>query len=119
MSSVAAIYVHMFVTDLADNGLPLEGYRAAPDKLVAFQTLASRLLSSKKDKELAALLEEHGKEHAQTLTYQRDAGELHLLRQEYAAAPFEPIAILNRGRTPLHHWPICAFRTRTPDSCKT
>ena len=54
-------YVVNLVLDLEEAGLGLEGYRAAPDKAIAFQTLARQLVARKQVKQLEALLQEHGK----------------------------------------------------------
>src|SRR5207253_1035008 len=55
-------YVTRLVLVMAEAGQGLEGYRLAPDKSAAFEALANQLLYQKKDKELAALLDEHGKD---------------------------------------------------------
>ena len=81
-----AAYVRRFVQEMQQLGQPLEGYRAAPDKSVAFQMLAPGLTSEKKEKELAALLEEHGKGHAKELLYEFYMAELLLMRGEVGRA---------------------------------
>lgn len=50
-------YVRRFVLLMKGAGRTLEGYRAAPDKALAFATLAERLVSDKNAKELAALIQ--------------------------------------------------------------
>jgi tetratricopeptide (TPR) repeat protein len=52
-------YVRRFVLEMKAAGQLLEGYRAAPDKGQAFQTLAQALVSDKNAKELEALLRAH------------------------------------------------------------
>jgi len=63
-------------------GRGLDGYRAAPDKKAAFETLARQLVQQKKDKDLAELLAEHAKAHADDPWRLYFQGELHLLRGE-------------------------------------
>jgi predicted Zn-dependent protease len=92
-----------FLQDMEGVGLMLEGYRAVPDKAHAFSILAGRLLSQKKDKDLAALLEEHGKAHAADVDYQCYAGELRLLRGDPAGAA-EAFAAALAKSTPANDW---------------
>ncbi|HYV36138.1 MAG TPA: tetratricopeptide repeat protein, partial [Gemmataceae bacterium] len=56
-------FISGFVRQMLDAGLALEGYRAVPDKQAAMETLAREYVFKKKAKELAELLEEHGKTH--------------------------------------------------------
>jgi tetratricopeptide (TPR) repeat protein len=79
-------HVSRFLYNMEEAGLALDGYRAAPEKDLAFQTLAYRLLHGKKEKELVALLEEHGKGRAKDPMHQFFTGELHLLRGDAAEA---------------------------------
>jgi predicted Zn-dependent protease len=112
-------YVQTFVLDMAALGRPLQGYRAAPDKTAAFQTLANQLVSQKKSDWLAELLEAHAKTfpEADQLRYYR--GELHLLRgnakeaeKEFAAAlALAPPANQWQYRQGLHRARIAAGRT--------
>src|SRR5262249_22456445 len=83
-------YLYDFLTAMDDAGRGLEGYRAVPDRRLALRPLASRLVARKKEKELAALLEEHCKEHAADPACLEFEGELSLLRGEAdrAAQPF-------------------------------
>src|SRR5262249_19882742 len=55
------MYVSSWVQDMLEMGDGLEGYRTAPDRAAAFETLAPMLVSQKKKEELAKLLDEHGK----------------------------------------------------------
>jgi predicted Zn-dependent protease len=73
-------YLYQLLNDSRDWGSGLAAYRAVPDQVQAFAVLASRLVGQKKEKELAALVEEHGKGHAGDSQYQFYAGELALLR---------------------------------------
>src|SRR5262249_5772212 len=73
-------YQSPFVLDMAAAGQGLEGYWAASDKSSAFNTLARQLVFQKKDKELAALVEEHHKGGGGEPWYSFYLGELHLLR---------------------------------------
>lgn len=75
-----ANYQTYFLLDLAAEGKWIEGYRAAVDKKTAFNTLAGQLLTQKKDKDLAKLLEEHHKNGAGEPWYSFYQGELFLLR---------------------------------------
>jgi len=79
-------YVRQFVRGMHDAGHGLAGYRAAPDKPVAFDALANQLLAGKKPKELEALVEEHGRHHNQEANWLEFAGELSLLRGQAAQA---------------------------------
>lgn len=75
-----AYYQEAFLQDLAAEGRWLEGYRAAIDKSAALNTVAGQLLSQKKDKALAELLEEYRKSKGGEPWYSFYLGELHLLR---------------------------------------
>jgi predicted Zn-dependent protease len=78
--SLRKSYVTQLALDMEQVGQGLEGYRASPDKPAAFETLAFRLVSQKKDGELAALLEEHARAHAKDPLHEFFTGELLLLR---------------------------------------
>jgi hypothetical protein len=79
-------YVHQIVAAMDEAGRGLDAYRAAPDKAAAFEALAGRLVWQKKEKELGALLEAHGKEHAVEAPVRYYTGEWYLLRGEAARA---------------------------------
>ena len=96
-------YISTYVMDMAAAGHGLAAYRAAPDKLQAFETLASHLLAQKKAKELAELLDAHGKNHAATIRQQFYTAELHLLRGEARPAKELFAAALARA-TPQEQW---------------
>ena len=72
--------INQVLWDMAAAGHGLQGYRAVPDKRAAFETLANWLINQKKDKELALLIEEHGKRYAQDAHVLYCTGELQLLR---------------------------------------
>jgi len=72
--------------DMAYAGQAMPAYRAAPDKSAAFESLAHRWLLQKKEKELAALLEEHLKTHPDDPMRDYFKGELHFLRGDFAKA---------------------------------
>ncbi len=74
--------VATLVREMALLGRGLEGYRAAPDRAYAFETLARDLVFAKKAKKLQALLGEHGKAYAGTAWYHFYTGELRLLQGE-------------------------------------
>jgi hypothetical protein len=86
-------------------GLGLAAYRAAPDKTLAFETLAALLNQPDKAMDLEALLEEHrrrpgatkGPEAEALVTYYR--GQLHLLRGEPNRALEQFTAALAKGST--------------------
>src|SRR5438128_829030 len=80
------IYIGDLALDLYKAGSGLDGYRAAPDKLVAFESLARHLLQEKKDKDLEQLLQEHEKHAANDVWLAFYAGELHALRGELPQA---------------------------------
>ena len=84
------IQKQQYVRDIAlavyNAGRGLDGYRAAPDKQVAFEALASHLVAKKKPDELLMLLTEHGKQHANNPWRTFYAGELALLRGDVAEA---------------------------------
>jgi predicted Zn-dependent protease len=79
-------YVRLFVVAMHDAGHGLAGYRAAPNKPVALETLANQLLTDKKPKELETLLEEHRELHGETTKWLEFAGELSLLKGQAAEA---------------------------------
>jgi predicted Zn-dependent protease len=81
-----------------EQGKPLEGYRAAPDRVLAFQILAGELLCEKKAADLQRLVEEHGTTHPQDPYYRYYAGELSLLRGNAALA--EAHFTAGRGQAP-------------------
>ena len=99
-------YVVNLVLDLEAVGLGLEGYRAAPDKAVAFETLARQLVNRKQAKKLEALLQEHGKSQAGSDWQSFFTGELHLLRGDAQKAEQSFAAALARAPN-QNHW---AFR---------
>jgi tetratricopeptide (TPR) repeat protein len=65
-----------------NQGLMMEGYRAAPDRSVAFDTLAAGLVMKKNEKALATLLGEHERDHAADPSCIYYRGEWHMLRGE-------------------------------------
>lgn len=67
-------------------GQGLEGYRAAPDKVMAFSILARRLLTDKKTDMLEKLLQEHSKSQGTDPLLPIYQGELHLLKGEFDKA---------------------------------
>ncbi len=71
-----------------------------PDKAAAFDILAARWLRAKKDKELTALLNEQGKEHAAEPIWQYYTGELQLQQGDAAAATKSFAAALARTPAP-------------------
>ncbi|HWG44368.1 MAG TPA: tetratricopeptide repeat protein [Gemmataceae bacterium] len=96
-------YVNRFLFDMEEAGQVLEGYRAAPDKIAAFETLAPRLIYQKKDKELAALLQEYRKGHENDPFYRFYQGELYLLRGDAKQAEPHFAAALAK-KTPQTQW---------------
>jgi LSD1 subclass zinc finger protein len=74
--------VRDFLLTLIEDGRFAEGWRAVPDKTVAFTTLAPNLVSQKKQKDLADLLDEYAKDHEDDVTVAFYRGELALLRGE-------------------------------------
>ena len=92
-----------FLMDLAAEGRCLEGYRAAMDKSAALNTLGGRLVSQKKDKELAEVLEEHHKGGGGEPWYSFYLGELDLLRGEVRQASRHFAAALAKGK-PQEQW---------------
>jgi hypothetical protein len=96
-------YASTFALDMEQAGKGLEGYRIAPDQLVAFETLARQCLSLKKEKELQALLDEHGKSHSKDPLYHYHVAELHLLRGEVGKAEQQFSAALANS-SPQHEW---------------
>jgi hypothetical protein len=61
-------------------GLMLDGYRAAPDKSAAFEALAQRLLTAKKEAALADLFKEHEQKPEGQAVCEFYRGEWELLR---------------------------------------
>lgn len=96
-------YIREVLIVMLDAGQAMEGYRAAPDKAEALDALAAALLARKKDKELAALLVEHGKSHAEDADYRFYRGELCLLRGDAKGA--EPHFAAAVAKTlPVENW---------------
>jgi predicted Zn-dependent protease len=92
-----AQYQSSFLQDMAAAGRWREGYRAAEDKEAALNTLAGQFVLQKKDKELAALLEEQPKDGAGPWhSFYR--GELHLLRGEAREAVRHCAAAVGKGK---------------------
>jgi uncharacterized protein HemY len=93
-------YVIQFVDAMHEAGQGLEGYRAAPDKALAFETLARRLMQQKRDAELERLLQAHAASHPEDAWGQLYRGELHLLRGEVAQADRQFTAALAKAPRP-------------------
>ncbi len=93
-------YASQYLAAMDEAGRGLEGYRAVPDKAAAFDILAARWLRAKKDKELTALLDEQGKEHAAEPIWQYYTGELQLQQGDAAAATKSFAAALARTPAP-------------------
>jgi tetratricopeptide (TPR) repeat protein len=83
----------------------IDAYRVWPDKALAFDRMASTLLYLKRDKDLAALLAEHGKSRAIELPVLRYQGELHLLRSEFNQAALQ-FGIALTVASPADKWPL-------------
>jgi predicted Zn-dependent protease len=98
-------YQSSFLQDMAAAERWLEGYRAAVDKDAALTTLASQLLMAKKDKELAALLEEQHQEGGGEPWYSFYLGELSLLRGEAKKAVPYFTAAVGKG-TSANQWQL-------------
>lgn len=103
VESVRASYQFSFLLDLAAEGRWLDGYRAAVDKSAALNTLGGRLVSQKKDKELAELLEEHRNGGGGEPWYSFYLGEMHLLRGDARQAGRHFAAALAKGK-PDDQW---------------
>jgi tetratricopeptide (TPR) repeat protein/uncharacterized protein HemY len=112
-------YLHQFLNGMEAAGHGLDAYRAVPDKPAAFQaapvlgkatlkprrsvankaaafeSLASMMVWQKKDRDLAALLAEHGKVDKDSPTYHYYQGQLHLLRGDARQAETEFEAALD------------------------
>jgi tetratricopeptide (TPR) repeat protein len=97
------LYVRRFVLAMEDCGQGIEAYRAVPDKSSAFVVLAPQLVSKKKEKVLAALLEEHRKGDFEHTWYEFYLGELHLLCGEAAKAEPHFVAALAKS-SPQDQW---------------
>jgi tetratricopeptide (TPR) repeat protein len=67
-------------------GKALEGYRAAPDQSVAFETLANTLVWKKQADLLSQVVQEHARAHGGKAERLFFSGELHMLRGQFAAA---------------------------------
>lgn len=79
-------YLTTFLRDMEAIGRGLDAYRAAPDKALAFQILAGDQVTRKNADELAKLLDEHARTHADAPLLSFYTGELHLLRGNVAQA---------------------------------
>lgn len=69
-----------YLMAMVDCNRPMQGYRSAPDRALAFETLANWLVQKKQPKELAELLDEHGKEHIEDPLFLNFRGELYSLQ---------------------------------------
>ena len=79
-------YVTGFVVTMQEAGQGLEGYRDAPDKAIAFQTLARNLTYARKADELRQLLDEHARTYAADPWHAFYTGEWHFLKGDYERA---------------------------------
>jgi tetratricopeptide (TPR) repeat protein len=98
-------YLTDFVLALHKAGRALEGYRSAPDKALAFETLARHLTADKKAAPLERLLAEHARGHQSDPYYHFYCGELALLRGDPAAAQTHFAAARKRAPRP-DDWPF-------------
>jgi tetratricopeptide (TPR) repeat protein len=96
-------YITTFAYDALSVGKGMEGYRLAPDRTVAFKALASSYFYQKKEKELAELLGEYCKDHADDPLCRYYQGELHLMRGELELAEKEFAPGVALPASP-HHW---------------
>ncbi len=102
-----------FLIGLAGVGKPVEGYRAAPDAKVAFETLAEYLLGDAKYDDLQRLLDVHRAGHADDPMLAYYQGEIHIQNKAWDQAA----QVLAEGRkkapNDLHdmfHWPLVYAR---------
>ncbi len=79
-------YQRGFLLQIHEQGLTIEGYRLAPDREIAFSTLAPRLVTEKKEKELGALVTLHSAGRDVSPEDNFYLGEVFLLRGEIAKA---------------------------------
>ncbi len=92
-------YVWTFVGDMYDAGLPLEAYRASPDKYAAFEAIARRFVTDKKAVELEKLLADHAPGRADDAWVCYFTGELYLLRNDpIKAEPEFAAAVANQAK---------------------
>jgi tetratricopeptide (TPR) repeat protein len=99
-------YTNRYLWAMEETDQALPAYRTAADKSAAFEVLAARLMQLKKDKELATLLEEHGKTHGDEPSCQFYTGELHLLHNDAKQA--EPHLAAALAKCP----PLSQYRYR-------
>jgi predicted Zn-dependent protease len=104
-------YVTQVVAEAEAAGRGLEAYRAAPDKVAAFQTLARTLADRKQADRLDELLKEHGKTQAADPWVSQYAGELLLLRGQAKEAAKHYTAALAKGSSP-DQWALRQGLTR-------
>lgn len=106
-------YVRRFALEMEARGLPLEGYRAAPDKAAAFEALAPRLLAGKKEAALADLLKEHEQVPAARAVCEFYRGEWELQRGAAdKAAPHFAAALKEAGPQQEARFRGALFRAR-------
>jgi tetratricopeptide (TPR) repeat protein len=91
-------YVGGYVRYMHGEGKGMEGYRTAPDRAVAFETLAGLLVQEKKKEELARLIEEHSRDTPTSPLHGFYAGELALLQGDPAGAEAHFAAGAEKGR---------------------
>jgi hypothetical protein len=96
-------YTSRFLLGMSEVGHMLDGYRAVSNKSAAFELLASNLVFRKKDKELKALLLEHGVGREQDPAFEFYTGQVRLLRSDAAGAEPHFAAAVARGAA-KHQW---------------
>jgi tetratricopeptide (TPR) repeat protein len=89
--------LYEFMSVAHEVGLGMEAYRESPNPSLAFDGLATLLTSQKKDRELAALIVEHGQRMASDPEYAFYQGELYVLRGEFDHAAQHFTAALARA----------------------
>jgi tetratricopeptide (TPR) repeat protein len=78
--------IETFVSDLAQLGRPVDAYRCAPDKIIAFQHVVWRLRDVKQLADLERLIEEHARHHPGDRRLALERGELALLKDDLPLA---------------------------------
>lgn len=82
-------YLMQVMQDLADQGLGMDGYRLADDKLAAFDSLALRFVGLKQFDHLELLVREHAKANPADPQLPRYRGDVAMHRGDYAKAEAE------------------------------
>jgi tetratricopeptide (TPR) repeat protein len=96
-------FVYPFVRAMAEAGQALPVYRAIPDRMATFSTVAGILRQQKNTRDLVQLLQEHAQHQPDDPNRFFQAGELYLLRGDVSKAE-QCFALALRKVDPQRQW---------------